>query len=171
MAKEIYLSLGSNLGNRVKHLEDAYGHLLEQVGAPGRMSRIYESEPWGFSSDHRFCNCCISVFTTLEPLQVLETVLRIEKEMGRQRNTPGIRREGYADRTIDIDLLLFGNLQVHHPRLVLPHPALADRRFVLLPLYDIAPQIVHPVLGMTVEQMLQLCTDEGKVWPFGQPGK
>jgi len=170
MAKEIYLSLGSNLGNRMKHLEDARGHLWEQVGTPGRMSRIYESEPWGFSSDHRFCNSCISVFTTLEPLQVLETILRIEKEMGRLRNASRNRGEGYADRIIDIDLLLFGNLQVNHPRLVIPHPALGDRRFVLLPLYDIAPQILHPVLGITVEEMLQQCNDKGEVWPHGQTG-
>jgi len=171
MEEEIYLSLGSNLGNRVKHLEEARRHLMEQVGTPGRISRIYESEPWGFSSDHRFCNCCISVFTTLEPLPVLEAILRIEKKMGRQRNATRNAREGYADRTIDIDLLLFGDLQVNHPRLVLPHPALPDRRFVLLPLHDIAPQILHPVLGITVEQILQLCTDEGEVWPYGQPEK
>jgi 2-amino-4-hydroxy-6-hydroxymethyldihydropteridine diphosphokinase len=111
------------------------------------------------------------VFTTLEPLPVLEAILRIEKKMGRQRNAARNTREGYADRTIDIDLLLFGDLQVNHPRLVLPHPALPDRRFVLLPLHDIAPQILHPVLGITVEQMLQLCTDEGEVWPYGQPEK
>ena len=171
MTKEIYLSLGSNLGNRVKHLEEARGHLLEQVGTAGRMSGIYESEPWGFSSDHRFCNCCISVFTTLEPLPVLETILRIEKEMGRQRNSSRNRGEGYADRTIDIDILLFGDVQYNHPRLVLPHPALADRRFVLLPLNDIAPHILHPVLGINVEQMLRLCTDEVEVWPYVQPGK
>jgi len=171
MTKEIYLSLGSNLGDRVKQLEEARGHLLEQVGTAGKVSRIYESEPWGYSSDHRFCNCCISVFTSLEPLPVLEAILRIEQEMGRRRNAPRNRGEGYADRSIDIDLLLFGDLQVNHPRLVLPHPALADRRFVLLPLTDIAPRILHPVLGITVEQMLQQCSDEGEVWPYGQPGK
>jgi 2-amino-4-hydroxy-6-hydroxymethyldihydropteridine diphosphokinase len=167
MTKEIYLSLGSNLGKRVNNLEEALRHIAEQVGSMGRVSGIYESEPWGFSSDHIFCNCCVSVQTNLEPLQVLDTILQIEKGMGRERSSPRKVEDGYADRVIDIDLLLFEDMQYDHPRLVLPHPALADRRFVLVPLNEIAPRLVHPALGISIHRMLDLCTDPGVVWPIG----
>ena len=128
--------------------------------------RINESEPWGFSSDHSFYNCCISVQTALEPLQVMDAILQIEKGMGRERNSPRKVEDGYADRVIDIDLLLFGTMQYDHPRLVLPHPALANRRFVLVPLAEIAPHLVHPVLGISISRMLDLCSDPGEVWPL-----
>ena len=167
MTKEIYLSLGSNLGKRVNHLEEALRHIAEQVGSLGRVSGIYESEPWGFSSDHSFCNCCVSVHTTLKPLQVLETILQIEKGMGRERSSPQGAGSGYADRIIDIDLLLYDHIRYVHPRLVLPHPAMASRRFVLLPLNEIAPRLVHPALGISIHRMLDLCTDPGAVWPIG----
>jgi len=167
MTKEIYLSLGSNLGKRENHLEEALRQIEEQLGSLGRISGIYESEPWGFSSDHSFCNCCVSVHTTLKPLQVLETILQIEKGMGRERSSPRNAEDGYADRVIDIDLLLFGDMQYDHPRLVLPHPALADRRFVLVPLNEIAPRLVHPALGISISRLLDLCTDPGAVWPKG----
>jgi 2-amino-4-hydroxy-6-hydroxymethyldihydropteridine diphosphokinase len=166
MSKEIYLSLGSNLGNRVNHLEKALRHIADQVGSLGTVSGIYESEPWGYSSDHRFCNCCVSVFTSLEPMQVLDAILQIERGMGRERNAPGKTGDAYADRVIDIDLILFGTVQYDDPRLVLPHPALADRRFVLVPLNEIAPHLVHPVLGISISRMLDLCGDPGEVWPL-----
>ena len=168
MKKEIYLALGSNLGNRVNHLEEAIRHIAEQVGTLGKISGIYESESWGFSSDNRFCNCCISAHTDLEPLQVLDAILKIEKRMGRERKIAKGGGGGYEDRTIDIDLLFFGKLCYEHPRLVLPHPAIADRKFVLLPLHEIAPHLVHPVLGISVSQMLELCQDPGEVWSYGQ---
>lgn len=168
MTKEIYLSLGSNLGNRVHQLQEAIRQIEEQVGKLGKISGICESESWGFNSENRFCNCCISVHTALEPLQVLDTILQIEKGMGRERIIPKRDRGGYEDRIIDIDLLFFGKLCFEHPRLVLPHPAIADRRFVLLPLHEIAPHLVHPVLGISVSQMLELCQDPGEVWSYGQ---
>jgi 2-amino-4-hydroxy-6-hydroxymethyldihydropteridine diphosphokinase len=166
MKKEIYLSLGSNLGDRVRHLEDALGQVGEELGSLGKVSGIYESEPWGYSSDHSFCNCCISVHTKLEPLTAQETIIRIEKGMGRERSSSDKKRKGYTDRIIDIDLLLYGDRQYDHPRLVLPHPALADRRFVLLPLNEIAPRLVHPVLGISIARMLELCSDPGEVWLY-----
>jgi len=168
MMKEIYFSLGSNLGDRVKQLEDAIGLLSEQVGRLEKISGIYESESWGFSSDHRFCNCCLSVHTILEPLQVLDAILSIERKLGRERNSPEEMGEGYSDRIIDIDLLLFGQMQFKHPHLVIPHPAMKDRRFVLLPMHEIAPRLVHPVLGITMEQMLEQCADPVRVWLYGQ---
>ena len=171
MTKEIYLSLGSNLGDPVIHLKEALRHIAEQVGSLVQVSGIYESEPWGFSSDHSFCNCCVSVQTALEPMLVLDTILQIEKRMGRERSSPRVAEDGYADRIIDIDLLLFGDMHYDHPRLVLPHPALANRRFVLVPLNEIAPHLVHPVLGISISRMLDLCNDPGAVWPIGHPEK
>lgn len=174
MKKEIYLSLGSNLGDRVKHLEVALGHVGEELGSLGKVSGIYESEPWGYSSDHSFCNCCVSVQTGLEPLPVLETLIRIEKGMGRERSSFDKNRGAYADRIIDIDLLFYGDRQFKHPRLVLPHPALADRRFVLLPLHEIAPRLMHPVLGISITRMLEMCPDPGEVWLYREarsPGR
>jgi 2-amino-4-hydroxy-6-hydroxymethyldihydropteridine diphosphokinase len=168
MTKEIYLSLGSNLGNRAHQLEEAIRQIAEQVGTLEKISGIYESESWGFHSDKRFCNCCISVHTALEPLQVLDAILRIEKGMGRERIIPKREGGGYEDRIIDIDLLFYGKLCYEHTQLVLPHPAMADRRFVLLPLYEIAPGLIHPVLGIPVSQMVEQCQDPGEVWSYGQ---
>ena len=168
MREEIYLSLGSNLGDRVNHLEEALGHISDQVGKLVTISGIYESKAWGFFSEHGFCNCCVSVRTVLEPLQVLDSILKIERGMGRERTTPGEAGEGYADRVIDIDLLLFGEKLYDHPRLVLPHPAMADRRFVLTPLNEIAPRLMHPLLNLSISQMLDLCKDPGEVWLYRQ---
>lgn len=168
MTEEIYLSLGSNLGDRVNHLEEALGQIADQVGKLVTISGIYESEAWGFSSEHSFCNCCVSVLTDLKPLQVLDSILEIEKGMGRDRNTTGEAGEGYADRIIDIDLLMFGERQYDHPRLVLPHPAMADRRFVLTPLNEIAPSLMHPLLKISISRMLDRCTDPGEVRLFRQ---
>ncbi len=161
--KLIYLSLGSNLGDRVQQLEEAIRKIDEHVESLGRVSGIYESESWGFSSKNRFCNCCVSAYTNLEPLQVLDLVLGIEREMGRERAPYGEERLRYTDRIIDIDLLLFGELSYNHPRLILPHPALADRRFVLLPLNELAPGLLHPIHGLTVSQLLSDCKDRGEV--------
>ena len=168
MAKLVYLSLGSNLGSRVNQLEGAVQHMAEQVGTPVSVSGIYESESWGFSSDHRFCNCCISLQTALEPLSVLDIILNIEKGMGRERLSRKVAGGPYEDRIIDIDLLLFGDIRYEHPRLVIPHPEMGNRRFVLVPLTEIAPQLVHPVSGISISRMLDLCTDPGEVKLFRQ---
>ncbi len=174
MKKRIFLSLGSNLGDREHQLGEAQKLLLEQAGsgvkASGvQASGIYESRAWGYDSNHNFLNCCMSMLTELEPLQVLDAILQIEKGMGRIRSIPGKGQARYADRTIDIDLLLYGTLRLDHPRLVLPHPALARRRFVLVPLNDIASSLVHPVMDLPIGRLLELCEDPGEVWPLVRP--
>lgn len=154
----VYLSLGSNLGRRKQHLDEAIKHIISRIGAAESVSRYYESEPWGYSSENRFCNCCLSVWTSLDPLPLLDELLGIEKQMGRERGGTG-----YSDRIIDIDLLLFGDIKLDHPRLILPHPAIGNRRFVLVPLAGIAPELIHPVTGISMSQMLQQCDDQSEV--------
>jgi 2-amino-4-hydroxy-6-hydroxymethyldihydropteridine diphosphokinase len=153
-----YLSLGSNLGPREANLKRAGRSLIQRIGAEVSTSGIYESVPWGYESKHLFYNCCIGLITEMEPLTVLDEIISIEKEMGRRRE-PG----GYKDRIIDIDLLFYGDRILTHSRLILPHPALEQRRFVLEPLHEIAPDLVHPVTGESIQTMLERCGDQSRV--------
>jgi len=160
--KLIYLSLGSNLGQREQFLQEALKLIQTRIGGIESVSRYYESEAWGFSSAYNFYNCCLSLQTTIEPLPLLDILLEIEREMGRIREGMG-----YSDRVIDIDMLLYGDRQLDHPRLKIPHPSMADRRFVLAPLAEIASLLIHPVAGISITKMLQECSDESEVIPSG----
>jgi len=157
----IYLSLGSNLGQREQHLDEAVKLIQSRIGKIEAVSSYYESEAWGYTSENRFCNCCLSIRSNLPPLLLLDRVLEIEKEMGRERGGAG-----YSDRIIDIDLLLYGDNQLDHPRLSLPHPSMEDRRFVLVPLAEIAPELIHPVSGLSISAMLRECSDLTEVFPM-----
>jgi 2-amino-4-hydroxy-6-hydroxymethyldihydropteridine diphosphokinase len=159
--KLIYLSLGSNLGSRDQNIEEAIKLIQSRIGVIEKVSLIYESEAWGFFSENSFYNCCLSLRTQLNPLPLLDELLKIEKEMGRIR-----LGSGYSDRIIDIDLLFYGQQELDHPRLIIPHPSMGDRRFVMHPLAEIAPELLHPVTGKTVLEMLQECTDPGGVLPI-----
>jgi len=160
--KLIYLSLGSNLGRREQYMDKALELIQSRIGGIEHVSRYYESEPWGFSSENRFCNCCLALRTSLAPLALLDLLLEIEQAMGRLRE--GV---GYSDRVIDIDILFYGDSQLDNPRLTLPHPSMGDRRFVLAPLAEIAPLLIHPVYGLSITEMLQECSDESEVIPLG----
>ena len=154
----VYLSLGSNLGDRAFNLLEARKMLAERCGEEEAVSSIYESAAWGFRSNHPFYNCCISMHTRLSPLDLLEAVLEIEREMGR------VREKGlYTDRLIDIDILFFGDQVWEHPKLIIPHPGMEQRRFVLVPLAEIAPRLEHPVTGITALEMLERCSDPAGV--------
>ena len=145
-----YFSLGSNLGDRERFLNEAIVRLEKEAGRVFVRSSFYETESWGFASAHLFLNMAVGVETELDPFALLEVCKQIEREMGR-RQTEG---ESYEDRPIDIDLLLYGMDEIKTPRLEVPHPKLHLRRFVLEPLLEIAPQVVHPVLGKTAEELL-----------------
>lgn len=130
----LYLSLGSNLGDRERLLRCAIALIGERIGTVQRVSSFIETEPWGFRSEHPFLNAACKVLTKLSPMQCLEATQQIERELGRQTKS----RDGiYHDRPIDIDLLLYGNLHLSTPELTLPHPLMLERDFVMIPLREI----------------------------------
>lgn len=151
----VYLSLGSNLGNRFENLQQAILRLNKTVGKIVSVSAVYENEAFGFIGGD-FLNICLSLKTTLSPKAVLHELLSIESEMGRQRSNDS----NYQSRTLDIDLLYYGNEVIISEELTLPHPRLHERRFVLKPLADIAPQFYHPKLNKDSRNMLQECRDK-----------
>ena len=137
----IYLGLGSNMGDRQAMLEQAIVLLSETVGVLKACSSFIETTPWGFHSDNLFLNAVVCMETCLTPHRLLDKTQQIERRMGRQRKTD---MQGYADRCIDIDILLYGNMVIQSSRLTVPHPLMLQRAFVTQPLLEIAPDIIHP---------------------------
>ena len=134
------MSLGSNLGDREDMLRRAIALIGERVGKVQRVSSFIETEPWGFQSEHPFLNAACLVLTTLSPLECLDATQQIERELGRRtKSSGGI----YHDRPIDIDLLMYDDLQLSTPRLTLPHPHMHERDFVMIPLREILPTAVE----------------------------
>ena len=150
----VYLSLGSNLGNRLYQLQKAVILLGDALGTVTALSSVYETPAWGFEGD-AFFNSCIALETTKDPEEVLKTLLRIEKEAGRFRG----EESGYVSRTLDIDIIYYGKEVIQTDALVVPHPHMEKRRFVLKPLADIAPQFYHPLLDKDTRNLLQECKD------------
>jgi 2-amino-4-hydroxy-6-hydroxymethyldihydropteridine diphosphokinase len=145
--KVAYLSLGSNLGDRQVNLRTAIGQLLD-LGYVQEISSLYETEPVEVTDQPWFLNCAVAVRTELIPREFLAGILAIERSMGRQRIQPK------GPRIIDIDILLFGAAHINTPTLTVPHPAMAERRFVLEPLTEIAPEVKVPLLKKTVRELL-----------------
>lgn len=148
METTAYLSLGSNVGNRAHHLRDATARLLH-CGRVLSVSSIYETEPVDFTEQPWFLNCALALATTHPPQQLMTELLRIEKDMGRERTQPK------GPRTIDIDLLLYGDVILNSAGLTIPHPQMHRRRFVLEPLAEIAPEARHPLLQRSVRELLE----------------
>lgn len=145
-----YLSLGSNLGNSARNLDVAVQQIGDHCGTVRLQSPMYQTEPWGFSSPNRFANMAIEIDTTLEPLQLLHTTQAIERTMGRVSKSV---KQHYTDRIIDIDILFYDNYTICSEELILPHPLIAQRLFVLQPLSDIAPHLVHPTLHERIDTL------------------
>jgi len=150
---DIFLSLGSNLGDRAELLKLCRVQIDAQVGRILQTSSLYETAPWGNLAQPYYLNQVLRIETALEPLSLLAKILAIENELGRERQ---VRWEA---RTIDIDTLYLGSRVVSEPQLTVPHPRLAERRFVLEPLVEISPSFVHPVLGKTNKELLDACQD------------
>tara|TARA_R110002020_G_scaffold23587_3_gene78451 strand:- start:20068 stop:21207 length:1140 start_codon:yes stop_codon:yes gene_type:complete len=151
----VYLSLGSNLGNKLLNLQRAVFLLQKRAGPILGISKVYQTPALGFEGAD-FYNACISLETDLTPQQLLETNLGIETQLGRERKVG----KGYASRNLDIDILYYGSLILDSPDLTIPHPNLEKRRFVLRPLADIAPQLYHPILQKDTRNLLQQCKDQ-----------
>lgn len=156
----VYILLGSNLGNRQGLVNQACRMIGERCGKVAAKSCLYESEPWGFKSEHWFLNMVLEINTPLPPDELMKTLLTIEKELGRDRVTP---HEGYVSRPMDLDILYYGNKVIDTQMVVVPHPRLHQRRFTLLPLCDVAPGFVHPTMNLTNRQLLEMCDDTCKV--------
>ncbi|MBN2486363.1 MAG: 2-amino-4-hydroxy-6-hydroxymethyldihydropteridine diphosphokinase [Bacteroidales bacterium] len=157
MAKA-FLLLGSNSGNKELNLVNAISRLKKNNCSIIQQSSVYESEAWGYHDSENYYNQAIETETNLCPEELLETCLKVEKDLGRVRSTAG-----YEARTIDIDIIFFENLTIKSARLEIPHPRAHLRKFVLAPLNELCPGFVHPVLKKTINQLLEECTDEGMI--------
>lgn len=158
--KIVFLGLGTNLQNREGNLEHAVAGIKKNIGPVLMSSSIYETEPWGFQSDKEFLNMVVKVCTNLTPSGLLGRILMIESLLGRIRGP--VR---YSSRLIDIDILLYEDMIVDEESLKIPHPLLHERRFVLVPLCELAPDMMHPVLKKTFADLLEICKDKGVVRP------
>lgn len=158
-----YLLLGGNQGDRPSMLKQARSLLADQVGLIRAQSALYESEPWGFDTSNCFVNQAICIQTRLEPLDLLNACLDIERSIGRIRPENAV---GYTSRIIDIDIIFYDHQVIDLPTLVVPHPRMHLRRFVLRPLADIASAYIHPKIGVSVGELLDGCTDSNGVWPY-----
>ncbi|MBT8281667.1 MAG: 2-amino-4-hydroxy-6-hydroxymethyldihydropteridine diphosphokinase [Muriicola sp.] len=156
--QKTYLSLGSNEGNRVYFLQKGLFLLQERVGIIKKISPVYESPSWGFEAGD-FLNLCLELDTLLEPEEMLNQLLQIEQQLGRKRSSEG----GYQSRQLDIDLLYYDQVVMENERLTIPHPGIPNRRFVLRPLADIAPQFYHPALAKDTRNLLQACRDKSEL--------
>ena len=149
--------MGGNLGDRTLYLQQARKTIANQVGTIVRASALHETAAWGKTDQPSFLNQVLEVETILRPEDVLQTINTIEHELGR------IRVEHWGARVIDIDILFYDDLVQQTQRLTIPHPQLHLRRFTLLPLYEIAPDLVHPMLNQTIAELLGNCPDELEV--------
>ena len=154
---EVYLQLGSNIGERLDNLNQSIKIITERIGNVLEKSNVYESTPWGVENQRNFLNQVIFVKSNFDPYTILDLVLQIEKDMGR------IRIEKWGERIIDIDILFIDDLIIESENLCIPHEFIAKRKFVLQPMCEIAPAFIHPKLNKTISQLLQECIDDEKV--------
>ena len=155
-----YLGLGSNLGNRQDNLDRALDFLSQRLRVE-RISSVYNTEPIGNANQPRFLNLVCQIHTSLAPMELLTLAKGIELKLGRALG------KSNAPRPIDIDILFYGNQVIETPELVIPHPKLAERAFVLVPLVEIAPELVHPISGKTIKELLQGVRETQGVFKWG----
>lgn len=157
---EAYLLTGGNIGNRLDYLNKAKEKIEKSCGLVLQQSSIYETAAWGKEDQQAFLNQALKIKTQLTPQELLKAILQIEATLGRKRDVK------YGPRTIDIDILFFNNEIINEQGLTIPHPEMQNRRFVLVPLNEIAPNKIHPVFQKTISRMLAECPDPLQVNKF-----
>jgi 2-amino-4-hydroxy-6-hydroxymethyldihydropteridine diphosphokinase len=153
--KKVFLGIGSNLGDRESNLNVTLERIEKNIGPVLKSSSVYETEPWGFESDNKFLNMVVIAETKLTPSGVLGAILMIETFLGRTR-----AGKQYSSRIIDIDILLYEDAVLDEVSLKIPHPLMHERRFVMVPLCELEPEMVHPTLGKTFKSLLESCKDK-----------
>ena len=156
-----YLLFGSNQGDKLQLLEQACNYINNRCGMLVERSSLYNSEPWGFEAEEWFLNVLLVVETELDPDTLMDRLMDIERELGRVRH-PEI--EGYTSRTVDLDILYYGDQIVRTAKVTAPHPRLPERRFALMPLCELVPDFLHPESGLSQQQLLEKCHDTSKVY-------
>lgn len=151
-----YLSIGSNLGDRINYLKKALVKLKQNNIQIIKSSNIIETEPYGYKEQGKFLNMAVEIDSDLEPFELMKLISKIESELGR------IRTKRWGPRVIDIDIIFYDSLIINEPDLKIPHPDMQNRFFVLKPLQEIAPDFVHPVLKKTITELLENLNSEGK---------
>ena len=158
--KKAYLLLGSNLGDRLQYLKISKSIINDTCGVVLSSSSVYETAAWGKTDQPSFLNQVIAIETPLSPEELLESILEIETNLGRKRGSK------YDSRTIDIDILYYQDEKINSDSLTIPHPKISERRFVLIPMAEIAPEMTDPAHGQKITQLLELCEDTLEVTLF-----
>ncbi len=158
--KKVYIILGSNIGGKRSYLDKACIEIEKAIGNIELHSSFYQTSPWGFESNDEFINKAIVVNTLLDPNDIMITLLEIESNLGRVRED---NKDGYQSRTIDLDILLIDDLIIENDLLIVPHPRMKERKFVLVPLAEMAGELIHPTEKRSITDLLNICEDEEDV--------
>ncbi len=156
----VYISLGSNISPRKKHIYMAIQLLRKKAGAIDSISDFYSSKPVGFTAENDFINCCVKLSTPLSPFELLKTTQEIERSIGRKQKSVA---KNYSSRKIDVDILYFNKITLYTKTLQIPHSKMLNRKFVLGPLNDIAATFSHPLHTTTIHQLALNCKDTNKI--------
>jgi len=157
---KVFLLIGGNMGHRLQNLHRAIELLAATCGPVIQQSAVYETAAWGKTDQAAFLNQALTIMTNLTPQELITTILSVEEKMGRHRT------EKFGPRVIDIDILFYNDVIMHEPHLTIPHPQLQNRRFVLVPMHEIAPEYIHPEFQKSIEQLLEECADDLEVQPY-----
>ena len=160
-----YLLLGSNMGDRMSNINSAIQKIGLICGEIIQISALYETAAWGYTDQDSFLNQVVVLNSSMHPTQLMLHLLEIEKEIGRKRDFK------YGPRTIDIDILMYDKEIINNSILTIPHPELTNRRFALIPLEEVAGEIIHPILNQNITQLLKDCTDNGHVQKFSETSR
>lgn len=155
---DVYLGIGGNIGNRKGNIDKTINLITEKIGNPEKISSIYLSEPWGFNHSKYFTNSVVMVKTCKSPQNLLLIINEIESLLNRIRT-----QKTYEGRTMDVDILFYGNKIITNKELQIPHPKLHERLFVLMPLEEIASGFIHPILNKNIDILLKNCNDNSKI--------